>query len=369
MQVYLVGGAIRDRLLGLPVGDRDFVVVGATVQAMLDAGYTPVGKDFPVFLHPTTHEQYALARTEKKVAAGYAGFTFYASPEVTLEQDLGRRDLTINAMAQGADGQLVDPYGGQQDLRDRLFRHVGEAFVEDPVRLLRVARFAAQFTNFEVAPQTLALMQHMVRAGEVDALVAERVWQELARGFTKPKPSRMLQVLEATGALPKVIAPMNLDSPAARAVLAAMDAAAFNDHANLLAVRWALLMQLLEPASLESVHARLRVSTAVADVARLSVSLRPGPVHHMAQSQAPGAQQLLRLLRQGDALRREARFKLIVFTWQALGYQHTDLLVKALAALQQVPAAQIAAKAAGIAVPQAIEAAQLATIEALLNQR
>ncbi len=195
---------MRDHLLGLPVQDRDFVVVGASPQAMLDAGFKPVGQDFPVFLHPQTHEEYALARTERKVAPGYSGFTFQSSPEVTLEQDLQRRDLTINAIAQAEDGTLIDPYGGQADLRAGVFRHVSEAFAEDPVRILRVARFAARFASFSIAPPTLALMRTMVASGEVDALVPERVWQELSRGLMQTRPSRLFEVLIDCGALARL---------------------------------------------------------------------------------------------------------------------------------------------------------------------
>jgi tRNA nucleotidyltransferase (CCA-adding enzyme) len=205
MKVYQVGGAVRDALLGLPVQDRDFVVVGATPEHMTALGYRPVGKDFPVFLHPETHEEYALARTERKTAKGYKGFQVYASPDVTLEEDLARRDLTMNAIAQGEDGQLIDPFHGQRDIEQRLLRHVSAAFVEDPVRILRAARFAARFTDFNVAPETLQLMREMVAAGEVDALVPERVWQELSKGLMEPKPSRMFEVLRACGALKKIL--------------------------------------------------------------------------------------------------------------------------------------------------------------------
>ena len=205
-QVYCVGGAVRDELLGFPVKDQDWVVVGATPEQMVALGYQPVGKDFPVFLHPQTHEEYALARTERKTARGYKGFQVYASPEVTLEQDLARRDLTINAIAKDTDGQLIDPHNGQQDLKSKVFRHVSDAFVEDPVRILRLARFAARFADFTVADETMALMQEMVQNGEVDALVPERVWQELARGLMEPKPSRMFVVLRECGAL-KVLLP------------------------------------------------------------------------------------------------------------------------------------------------------------------
>ncbi len=205
MKTYVVGGAVRDRLLGLPQSDRDHVVVGATPDDMVAQGYQPVGKDFPVFLHPDSHEEYALARTERKSGRGYKGFVVHAAPDVTLEEDLLRRDLTINAMAEDVAGQLVDPYGGQADLAARCFRHVSEAFAEDPVRILRVARFAARFTEFSVAPETRALMQSMVEAGEVDALVPERVWQELARGLMEAQPSRMFQVLRDCGALARLL--------------------------------------------------------------------------------------------------------------------------------------------------------------------
>jgi tRNA nucleotidyltransferase (CCA-adding enzyme) len=205
MRTYVVGGAVRDRLLGLPVQDHDHVVVGATPEEMIAQGYTPVGKDFPVFLHPVTKDEYALARTERKTAPGYKGFVFHTSSDVTLEDDLVRRDLTINAMAQAEDGTIVDPFGGQKDLAARTFRHVSDAFAEDPVRILRVARFAARFADFKVAPETNALMNKMVAAGEVDALVPERVWQELARGLMEAKPSRMFEVLRDCGALARIL--------------------------------------------------------------------------------------------------------------------------------------------------------------------
>jgi len=231
MQVYLVGGAVRDALLGLPVQDRDWVVVGATPDALVAQGFLPVGKDFPVFLHPQTHEEYALARTERKTAPGYHGFQVHAAPEVTLEQDLARRDLTINSIAIHAhstgaralfdtqpltkpqtwanSGILIDPFGGQQDLQNKVFRHVTDAFREDPVRILRVARFAARFADFMVAPETRQLMQDMVQAGEADHLVAERVWQELAKGLMENTPSRMFEVLRDCGALAQLLPEVN----------------------------------------------------------------------------------------------------------------------------------------------------------------
>jgi len=204
VKVYAVGGAVRDELLGLPVKDRDFVVVGSTPEEMVRLGFRPVGRDFPVFLHPETHEEYALARTERKTARGYRGFEVYAAPDVTLEDDLARRDLTMNAIARAADGTLIDPYGGAADLAAGVLRHVGPAFVEDPVRILRLARFAARF-DFAIAPGTLALMREMVAAGEVDHLVPERAWQEIARGLMEAKPARMLEALRDCGALARVL--------------------------------------------------------------------------------------------------------------------------------------------------------------------
>ena len=205
MQVYLVGGAVRDELLGLAVKDRDYVVVGSTPEAMVEAGFKPVGKDFPVFLHPETHDEYALARTERKTAKGYKGFAVHASEDVTLDEDLARRDLTINAIAKSLDGQLIDPYHGLADIQSKTMRHVSSAFVEDPVRILRVARLCARFSDFKVAPETNQFMQEMVSAGEVDALVAERVWQELAKGLMEHKPSRMFEVLRDCGALKRIL--------------------------------------------------------------------------------------------------------------------------------------------------------------------
>jgi tRNA nucleotidyltransferase (CCA-adding enzyme) len=202
--IYCVGGSVRDALLGLAAHDHDWVVVGSTPEAMVDLGYLPVGKDFPVFLHPQTHEEYALARTERKTARGYQGFAVYATPDVTLEQDLSRRDFTINAIARASDGTLIDPYHGQNDLHAGVLRHVSEAFSEDPVRILRGARFAARF-GFMIAPETLQLMRDMVGNGEVDALVAERVWQELARGLMEKQPSRFIATLRECGALQKIM--------------------------------------------------------------------------------------------------------------------------------------------------------------------
>jgi tRNA nucleotidyltransferase (CCA-adding enzyme) len=223
MKIYAVGGAIRDTLMGLPVHDIDYVVVGSSIEEMVAMGFRPVGKDFPVFLHPDTQAEYALARTERKTGKGYKGFHFYADPSVTLEQDLERRDLTINAMAQevGADGKqfgpIIDPYNGQEDLAAKVFRHVSDAFAEDPLRLLRIARFAARFPEFSVADETLIALKAIVQSGELNALSAERIWQELARGLVAAKPMHMFQVLLNTGAaktiLPTLLATKLAEEP------------------------------------------------------------------------------------------------------------------------------------------------------------
>lgn len=204
-EVYRVGGAIRDELLGLEPGEHDFVVVGAAPETLAERGFRPVGRDFPVFLHPATGAEFALARTERKVAPGYAGFTFHTGADITLEDDLRRRDLTVNAIAEARDGTLIDPFGGRADLERRTLRHVSEAFVEDPVRLLRLARFATRFETFSIAPETLALGRSMVEAGEADHLVAERVWQEMRRALMHDRPSRFIEVLRELGALERVL--------------------------------------------------------------------------------------------------------------------------------------------------------------------
>ena len=261
LSVYVVGGAVRDALLGLPAGDRDWVVVGASPEEMARRGFIPVGGDFPVFLHPRSKEEYALARTERKSGRGYRGFTFHAGPEVTLEEDLSRRDLRVNAMARGRDGVLVDPFDGQADLAARRFRHIGDAFAEDPVRILRLARFAARFADFTVAEDTLALCRRMVEDGEVDALVPERVWREMSRGLMQDAPSRMLAVLADTHALPHVAPALVVTAEVVRS----LDAAAAVDLP--LMSRYALLCA--ESPQAESLAERWRVPTEARDAARL----------------------------------------------------------------------------------------------------
>jgi tRNA nucleotidyltransferase (CCA-adding enzyme) len=303
------------------VVDRDWVVVGATPEQMLAAGFLPVGRDFPVFLHPQTKEEYALARTERKTAPGYHGFVFHADPGVTLEQDLARRDLTINAMAIAADGTLVDPYGGRRDLDNRVLRHVSPAFSEDPVRILRLARFAARFADFEVAKPTLELARRMVRDGEVDALVPERVWQELARGLMEPRPSRMLQVLRDCAALARLLPELDrlwhAPDHAEQHCLRVIDVAAQRDAP--LPVRFACLVHDLGQArsgashasespgsggDIEAICKRLRVPTDCQSLA-LTVARESGAVQAAMDMDAAA---LLGLLERCDALRRPARF-------------------------------------------------------------
>lgn len=294
MRCYVVGGAVRDELLGLPVRDHDWVVVGATPQEMLDAGFRPVGKDFPVFLHPDTHEEYALARTERKTAPGYKGFSFHASPDVTLEEDLLRRDLTINAMARADDGQLVDPYGGQQDLAARVLRHVSPAFSEDPLRVLRVARFSARYEEFSVAPETLELMRDIVAAGEVEHLVAERIWQELSRGLIEKHPLRMFDVLRACGALARILPELDGMDSAAVTCAATQDAA--------LEIRWACLLHHLDTNTARAVSERIKSPNDVRDLAVLLTRENAA----LQATQTPATR--LELLTRCDALRRPQRF-------------------------------------------------------------
>jgi tRNA nucleotidyltransferase (CCA-adding enzyme) len=316
-RIYEVGGVVRDELLGRANADRDFVVVGVTPETMLASGFRPVGRDFPVFLHPDTHEEYALARTERKHGRGYRGFEFFASPDVTLEEDLARRDLTINAMARSEDGVLIDPHGGQADLAAGLLRHVSPAFVEDPLRVLRVARFAARF-DFAVAPETEALMRAIVDSGELATLAPERIWQELAKGLMEARPSRMLAVLRECGALaqllPEVDALFGVPAPDHRAADAGVRVARALDwsaaHGGTLPVRYGLLARDLGRGRAapgvrlaERMSERLKVPLDCRDAARLAA--RWHRAVRDAEKLSPAA--LLDLLHATDALRRPAR--------------------------------------------------------------
>ncbi|MCB1917390.1 MAG: multifunctional CCA tRNA nucleotidyl transferase/2'3'-cyclic phosphodiesterase/2'nucleotidase/phosphatase [Rhodocyclaceae bacterium] len=364
MEVYTVGGAVRDRMLGHEVEDRDYVVVGATPDDMLASGFRPVGRDFPVFLHPDTHEEYALARTERKSAPGYRGFVFHADPTVTLAQDLRRRDLTINAMALSADGRLIDPWGGRADLERRLLRHVSPAFAEDPVRILRLARFAARFPDFAVADETLALCRRMVCAGEVDALVAERVWQELSRGLMASAPQRMFAVLDACGALERLV-------PELCGREAAQEALGRIAVADPLAVRWASLW--VPPfegaeARAAAVAQRLRLPNDCRELSLLAV--REFAAVRMVV--AGDAQALLALFERSDALRRPGRFEQLLRVvclgvGDAVAGQ-VEILLRALAAARAVDAGAVARSAAARSeIPERVRDARLAAVAAAIG--
>jgi tRNA nucleotidyltransferase (CCA-adding enzyme) len=407
VRTYRVGGSVRDELLGRSGSDNDWVVVGATPEIMIASGYRPVGRDFPVFLHPDTNEEYALARTERKQGAGYRGFAFFASPEVTLEDDLARRDLTINAMARADDGALIDPYGGERDLAAGLLRHVSTAFAEDPLRVLRVARFAARF-GFEVAPETEALLREIVASGELATLAPERVWQELATGLSECSPSRMFAVLRTCGALaallPEVDALFGIPQPPAHHreidtgvhVMQAVDFAAQREYG--LAVRYAVLTHDLGKATsppdkwpahhgheaasvrrVEQLSARLRVPVDCRDLARLAA--RWHGIVHRAPELRPV--KWLELVMAADALRRPQRLEELVAVCEcdALSrpgspavYRPGELAREAYAVVRSVDAGAIAtevlargakhgAPAGSDAIAKAIRAARIAALK------
>ena len=405
MQIFAVGGAVRDELLGLPVQDRDFVVVGVSPDEMLARDFRPVGKDFPVFLHPRTHEEYALARTERKAGHGYKGFAIHAAPDVTLEEDLARRDLTINAIARAEDGSLIDPFQGVADIEAKVLRHVGPAFVEDPVRILRVARFAARFADFSIAPETLELMRRMVESGEVDHLVAERVWQELAKGLMEKSPSRMIRVLHECGALARIIPALDrLFGVPQRAdyhpeidtgihVMMALDRAAQESFA--LPVRFSVLLhdlgKGLTPASdlprhpghearsvrlVEEVCAYLKAPVECRDlallVARYHGDIRRGPEMRTST--------IVRLLERTDAFRRPQRFQQLLdacdcdfhgrLGWEDKPIPSPDLFLQALEAAKSIDAGAIARSCSNKAdIPERLHAARVAAVEEKLERR
>lgn len=377
MKIYIVGGAVRDELLGLAVKDRDYVVVGARPEDLIAQGYRPVGRDFPVFLHPQTHCEYALARTERKTAPGYHGFSFHADPNVTLEEDLARRDLTINAIARSESGELIDPYNGVADLHAKTLRHVSPAFVEDPVRILRVARFAARFVDFQIAPETIELMRNMVAAGEVEHLVAERVWQELSRGLMEAQPSRMLRVLRECGALVKILPEVDQlfgvpqpvqyhpEVDTGEHILHVIDQTAVRGCS--LEVRFAALMHDLGKGTsprenlphhyahevrgvplVEQLCERLRVPRDCRDLA-LIVAREHGAIHGAMQMKAGKLTQLLERL---DILRRPQRFEEILQAcacdfhgrpgYENRVYEQSDYLRQLAQAFQSVDAGEIA---------------------------
>ncbi|WP_028455896.1 multifunctional CCA addition/repair protein [Chitinilyticum litopenaei] len=404
MEFYRVGGAVRDRLLGLPVQDVDWVVVGGTPEAMAAQGFMPVGKDFPVFLHPKTHEEYALARTERKSGHGYKGFTVFADPSVSLEEDLLRRDLTINAMAEDAAGQLIDPFNGRADLAAGILRHVSDAFVEDPVRILRLARFAARF-GFVVAAETMALMRAMVDSGEVDHLVPERVWQELSRGLMERQPSRMFAVLRECGALARIAPEVDaLWGVPQRAdyhpevdtgvhVMLVLDYCAAQGAP--LPVRFAALCHDLGKATtpadilpqhigheargvelVEALCERLRAPVECRELAVLCC--REHTLVHTAMQLRPAT--LLELLTRCDALRRPERFGLLLDAcladargrtgYEQCAYPQADFLRQQLARVQAVDAGAVARAAADKGkIPELVRLARLAALQVALSSK
>ena len=403
VKIYCVGGAVRDRLLGLPVQDHDWVVVGSTPEDMVAQGFQPVGKDFPVFLHPQTHEEYALARTERKTARGYQGFAVYAAPDVTLEQDLLRRDFTINAIAQDDEGNLIDPHNGIADLRAGVLRHVSAAFNEDPVRILRAARFAARF-GFAIAPETLVLMRDMVNNGEVDALIAERVWQELARGLMEKKPSRFFETLRSCDALAKIIpevdALFGVPQPEKHHpeidcgihTMMVVDDAAQHDY--VLEVRFAALTHDLGKATtpkdilprhighesrsvelVKKLSQRLRVPSECRDLALLAARYH-GDIHKAFELRADT---VIKLFQLADAWRRSERFTQLLQACasDARGrtgherddYPQADYLLKLLAVARAVDAGEIAEQCNdSSAIANEIQQARIKAIENIVRE-
>lgn len=362
IQIFKVGGCVRDRLLreegfDVPEGDVDWVVTGATPEEMLARGFMPVGSDFPVFLHPKTHEEYALARTERKTARGYHGFSFYASPDVSLEQDLLRRDLTINAMAEDAEGRIIDPWGGRRDLKMRTLRHVSDAFAEDPVRILRLARFAARFPSFVVAPETLSLCRQMVENGEADALVAERIWQELRRGLSESNPGRMIEVLKDCGAWERLFG----DIPLGNAVCEALSRAASRRLA--VEIRAAVLFSGFGDAlRLRARLQALRVEADTISVCELTSRL------HRRVSRFESADDYVALLEAADVLRRPVRFELFLSACAVL-HPEADLtdLRRAARAFVQTDAGKAARAAGGRNIAQIVRQARLKAVRTELD--
>lgn len=357
MDVYLVGGAVRDQLLGRPVKERDWVVVGVHPQDLLDLGYQQVGRDFPVFLHPKSKEEYALARTERKVGPGYKGFAFHAAPDVTLEKDLMRRDLTINAIAMATDGNFVDPHGGQHDIKKRVLRHVSAAFAEDPVRILRVARFASELPDFTVHPETMRLMQGMVAAGETDHLVAERVWQECDKALRSQAPWRYFEVLAACGLLERLVACAPDLAALQRATLQSTD----------VALRWAVCWWQCAVSAIESLCARWHTPKCHAAMAKLLATHGPA-----LQQLSDDAKVVLGVLQACDAFRRPERFQDLLLASSVCGDVPEGIASywqAALTAASGIDVQAMAKASDGQAIKQAIADARLERLGAYLAAR
>ena len=370
MKIYAVGGAVRDTLMGLPVHDIDYVVVGSSVEEMIAQGYRPVGKDFPVFLHPETQAEYALARTERKTGKGYKGFLFYADPTVTLEQDLERRDLTINAMAQevGADGKwlgpILDPYNGQDDLASKIFRHVSDAFAEDPLRLLRIARFAARFPEFTVAPETMDALQAIVRSNELSALSAERIWQELARGFTASKPMRMFQVLLDADAA-KILLPATLTSHLAKEEFREQLIVHLHASDNRLEDRCAITLMHLPASEIRSWAACVKMPNEVRDFSEIFSELNL--LTEQTAGDAYQASNVLAWFNRADVWRKPDRGQALLDLAKRIGL-NVDTLILAMQNAQVLNTAEVIEgipaeeRSNGESIRSAVDAARLSAI-------
>ena len=374
MKTYAVGGAIRDTLMGIPAHDIDYVVVGSSVEEMLAKGFRPVGKDFPVFLHPATQAEYALARTERKTGAGYKGFVFHADPSVTLEQDLERRDLTINAMAQELSengewvGPIIDPFNGQADLAKKILRHVSDAFAEDPLRLLRVARFAARFPEFIVAEETLLAIQAIVRSGELAALSSERIWQELSRGLTATKPMRMFQVLLDAGAA-KLLLPSSLNAQ----LIDEPQRESLRDYLRIapptLEERCAVALMNLPPTEIRAWSEAVKMPNEVRDFSEIFSELNL--LLKQRGDQKNTAQEILAWFNRADVWRKPERAMMVLTLAKQIGFEVSDL-IQALQKAQALELAQCIAdldssdRNNGEKIRLVVEKARLAAITAAL---
>ena len=374
MNIYAVGGAIRDAVMGIPVNDIDYVVVGSSAEEMIALGYQPVGKDFPVFLHPQTHAEYALARTERKTGVGYQGFHFYADPSVTLEQDLQRRDLTINAMAQRVDdtgalvGPIIDPYGGQNDIEAKVFRHVSAAFAEDPLRLLRIARFAARFPAFTIAAETQEALRAIVQSGELSALSLERVWQEFDRGMRSADPLRMVEVLLETGAaeqfLPQQLITVYKNPHLKKQLASDLDLLAANKAAEVDSVCAVLLADLSEDA-IRQWSETIRMPHGTRDIAELFSALKK-----RVTQQGYSAGDILAWFNRADAWRKPERAEKLIALAGILGFQvqrfstglAAALAIDSQAIIQGLSAAD---QQQGERIRSAIDAARLQAVESV----
>ncbi len=359
MKIYLVGGAVRDQLLGLPVKERDWVVVGASPEELLAQGFQAVGKDFPVFLHPKTHEEYALARTERKTAKGYKGFQFHAAADVSLEEDLKRRDLTINAIAQSKDGELIDPYHGREDLAQKILRHISPAFQEDPVRILRVARFSAKLPDFSIHPDTLIFMQNMVKNGEVDALVAERVWQECNRALGEKSPSCFFTVLENCQCLDILFPNITFN------LSTLQTAAKLTDHIQ---ARFASAIYNSAPQAVKKIIKHYRLPRAIASLAELVCKQQ----QNYQKLDCNNAEALLEFLEKTDALRRPERFADFLICAQAItenkDNEKTSRLNAALTAASEVKSKPFVDQGlAGLEFAKAMHQARITAVKKILN--